>query len=219
MLILALSPTTMPVYVADPSFWGDLPTWLAAIGTIAVSLLAIFHNKVLSWFGPKMRLVILDPRKHKPVPRDSGIMAWYFHLDVMNRRRRPSATSCEITLRRIQRRGANGDFEDVAVPMTMQFLWSDPDNTPRRPSVGIGRTLDLCWVDENSKVLTPALYSVPNHFDGFIHPDQCLRYHLDIEANNFTSKKSQSFEIAWNGKWSENSDRMAENVTITEIKE
>jgi hypothetical protein len=36
-------------------------------------------------------------------------------------------------------------------------------------------------------------------------------------ADNYVSPKVQVFEVAWNGKWSENLDDMEKYVTIKEV--
>lgn len=63
----------------------------------------------------------------------------------------------------------------------------------------------------------PELYLWPNNFDGFIKGGECLRYYLDIEADNFTSKKSQVFEVAWTGGWSKDRDEMRKHVSVREV--
>ena len=149
--------------------------------------------------------------------RRNGTWTWYYHAVITNKCPKAPAKNCRVTMRRMQRRTANGSFADLRIPTALQFQWSHPDVTPPTPEVTSDRTLDLGFVDENTDRVHPALYSYPNNFDGAVMSGQCLRYHLDIEADNFVSKKSTIIEITWNGEWSRDRDEMSENVTVCEV--
>ncbi len=191
-----------------------LASWATAFGTILLSVVAVWQGKIGSWlFGPRL-CIILPEHQGTLVPRGSGVLTWYYHLVVTNSRPRSPAKGCRVTLRRIQRRGPDGRFTDIGVPTALQFVWSHPDVTPSAPTIAIGKTLDLCFVDQGANVLVPALYSYPNNFEGCVKQDQCFRYYLDIEADNFTSREPQLVEIAWNGEWTEDTDGMSHNVTV-----
>ncbi len=207
--------TTIPVVTQSSA-----AAWLTAFGTILVAFVAIWKDWIVArLLGPKLTIKLLEKELlGTQVKRASDVETWYYHLNVENKRPKTPAMNCRITMRRIQRQGQGGTFADLPVPTPLQFVWAHPNVTPPAVTISISKTLDLCFADEGNGLLHPELYSKPNNFDGAVKPGECLRYFLDIEADNFVSRKSQVFQVAWNGKWSKDRSEMASNVTITEVK-
>lgn len=204
--------------VSEPA-GGGFSAWLAAIGTICLGLMAIWGERIrLRLFGPRLTIEV-PPRADQGslVQRNNGRWTWYYYLKVTNRRGRAPARNCRVMVRRIQRCHAGGRLEDLKVPTALQHQWSHSEMTSTTPTIPIDQTLDLCYVDEGADKVVPALYSYPNNFEGWTRPGQRLRFHLDIEADNFASRRPQAVEVAWNGKWSRQRGVMCHNVTIAAV--
>ena len=58
---------------------------------------------------------------------------------------------------------------------------------------------------------------MPNDFQGHVGRDECVRFSLEIAADGYTAKRYQVFEVAWNGRWTDNLDHMSQNLVIREV--
>jgi hypothetical protein len=79
--------------------------------------------------------------------------------------------------------------------------------------------LDLGNIQETDKAFRPALYSTPNNFEGFVGKDEAVRYELAIEADNFSSSHYKVVEVAWDGTWEFEPEKMEKHLRISEIHE
>jgi len=70
---------------------------------------------------------------------------------------------------------------------------------------------------QKDDIFRPALTVFPNNFNGFVSKNETKRFTLEIIADGFKMKNYQTFEVAWNGEWSDNLDKMSKNLQITEI--
>jgi hypothetical protein len=97
------------------------------------------------------------------------------------------------------RRDPSGIFQPMPVPF--QFLWAPAELTP--PSITLLReqVLDLGYIAENDERFIPRLYGIPNNFQGFVGPNEAVRFQIQIEAVNFSSS-IYVVEVAWDGQWS-----------------
>jgi hypothetical protein len=113
----------------------------------------------------------------------------------------------------------NGDFKNLPLPVIPSFIWAPAELTPPVINLSHEQTLDFGRVIENDDKFSPVLNLYPNNFDGVVKKDECVRYSLEVVAEGFKTNRLQVFEVAWNGKWSDNLDTMSNNLTIKEIKE
>ena len=100
-----------------------------------------------------------------------------------------------------------------------QFVWAPAEITPPVVTLVKEQILDLGFITETEDKFIPTLYSFSNNFQGFVHKAEAVRYHLEIEATNFSSPRYQVFEVAWDGAWDFEPEKMQEHLRITEIKE
>jgi hypothetical protein len=81
------------------------------------------------------------------------------------------------------------------------------------------QVVDFGCIPEKEKFFRPVLYWYPNDFDGFVRKDEVVRYCLAIVADGFTQKKHKVFEVAWDGRWSDDLEEMNKHLIIQEIAE
>ncbi len=190
---------------------------LTAIGTIIVAILAIWGDAIRSRFaGPKLSLTAHNLRG-SVVPLLNGSRSIFYHLKVVNTRNWATATNCRVLLKKIWRKVPNGAFQEVTLTVPLTFVWAPSEITPPYVTLVKEHVLDFGIVIEGQDNFRPVLFSYTNNFQGFIHANEVVRFGLEIVSDNFVSPRLQIFEVAWNGKWSDNLDVMAQNLQIQEV--
>lgn len=115
------------------------------------------------------------------------------------------------------RRGPDGIFHPIDLAVSPQYVWAPAELTPPVITLAKEQVLDLGMVPEGAAEFRPLLYSLPNNFQGYVHANEAVRYHLAIEAANYSSKQNQVFEVAWDGQWSYEPGTMSQHLRIREI--
>lgn len=198
--------------VPDPDY---ILTRLAVFVPILTFAGGLLQSPIRRTFlGPRLSIV-LPEKSGTLVDRDNGTQAWYYHLIVKNRRRHSPAMNCRITTKRIERLWPDDDEIHIA---KLRFTWGLKDS-PTEASVADNESINLCHVNEDASSLELELDGVPRNFGGNARKGQRLLYWLDIESDNFTSKKSTVIEISWNGKFDMHRPEMAKYVKIKIIPE
>ena len=54
-------------------------------------------------------------------------------------------------------------------------------------------------------------------FDGFVGPNESVRYHLQVVADDFSSSHWTPFEVSWDGTWNENLNTMQTHMRIKKL--
>lgn len=199
--------------------WNLVFQGFIAIGTVAVAILAIWGNYFKYRLVPPKLTIRTSNTRGTVTQFTNGQRVIYYHLEVVNQRSWSTARSCNVRLRSLSRKLTNGDFRNIPLPVTPSFVWAPAELTPPVINLSHEQTLDFGRVVEGDDKFSPVLNIYPNNFDGFVKKDECLRYSLEVVAEGFKTKKLQVFEVAWNGKWSDNLDKMENNLTIREINE
>jgi hypothetical protein len=120
-------------------------------------------------------------------------------------------------LKQIHRRGVDQQFHPVPLVVPLQFVWSPGGFEPPLANVASDQTLDLGFLTDGDVHFVPRLYVLLDDFEGFVAQNECVRFSLEIVADGYRSQRYQVFEVAWNGRWSDNLDQMAQNLKIREI--
>ena len=198
-----------------------------AIGTLAVAALAIWGEKVRSWLAPPK--LIIQPHTLRGTPTrltipgtvnpGGGQRAHYYHLKVLNVRPWLTVHNCRVLFSGVARRGPDGHFHSVPMAVPFQFVWAPERATPELLTITKERILDFARICEDAESVTPRLYEFPNDFQGFVKKDEAVRYQLQIDASNFASRKPQVFEIAWDGVWHPEVEKMEHHLRISEVHE
>lgn len=202
---------------------------LTAFGTVAVAAVALWGEKARAWLSPPK--VIIEPHNLEGDPTvltggqvvlipSPGIRVMYYHLKVVNKRPWLTVHNCRVLLKHMSRRGPDGKFYAVRMPVPPQFVWAlmGPKASDEL-TITNERVFDLGRVQENGNGFEPSLYVYPNNFSGFVRKGEAVRYGLEINASNFVSQKVQVFEVAWDGQWSFEREQMQRHLTIREIAE
>jgi hypothetical protein len=197
-----------------------------AVGTLLIAVAAIWGDWLRSRIAPAKLVIeshnlqgdptMLQPRG--PNSGQAGIRVMYFHLKVANKRPYLTVKNCRVLLKGMSRRGPDGRFHPAPMSVPSQFVWAPAEITPPVLTLIKEQILDFGCVTETEDKFIPILYSYPNNFQGFVRKDEAVRYHLEVEATNFISPRYQVFEVAWDGAWSYEPEKMQQHLRITEIR-
>jgi len=154
-----------------------------------------------------------------PTKTTDGSRLMYFHLKVVNDRRWLPATNCRVLLMGLSRRGPDNIFHPIPMAVPLNFVWAPSEITPPVITLVKEQILDFGYVPENGNKFVPTLYSYANNFQGLVGPNEAVRFHLEIQATNFSAGRYQVFEVAWDGQWSYEPQTMARHLRLREIRE
>jgi hypothetical protein len=104
------------------------------------------------------------------------------------------------------------------MPVPVQVMWADEGDTSKRLTITKQSTVDFGRISEGDTQFRPLLYVLPNDFRGSVEKDQAVRYFLEIDATNFVSPEPQVFEVAWDGEWEYEPEKMEQHFRILEIR-
>lgn len=195
-----------------------------ALGTVAVAVLAIWGERVRSWLAPpKLSLEahnlrgnanILTTADGKPVAK-----VMYYHLKVVNKRPWLPVKNCRVLLKGISRRGPDNIFHPLPLVVPHQLVWAPASFAPILATITREHVVDLGLIIEGENAFKPALYSTPNNFDGFVKAGEAVQYEFAVEADNYSSDTYQVFEVAWDGIWETEPEKMEKHLRIREVLE
>ncbi|MDP3515173.1 MAG: hypothetical protein Q8S20_20715, partial [Sulfuritalea sp.] len=148
----------------------------------------------------------------------TGTRVFYYHVKVINKRPWLTVANCGVYLCGISRRGPDGIFHPVPMPVPLQYVWAPAEVTPSVIAVTREHVLDFGSIAEGQDCFRPQLYSYSNNFQGIVRKGEALRYQLEIRGSNFVSKRYQTFEVAWDGQWKHTQSEMEQHLRIREIE-
>ena len=190
---------------------------LTAVGTLSVSVLAIWGDKIKDRvFGPRLSLSLVNP-KGGLTTRNDGKRVYYYHVKVTNGPHRNAATGVRILLKGVSRRTAGGQFVGLPLVYRLPLVW-----TPMEPG-DVERTV----VDESTcdfgnltqgDVFRPSLTRTPNNFQGQVDAGSCVRFELVAAGTNVFSPRPTTFEVSWDGQFTVNQEDMQRHLVIREVK-
>lgn len=202
---------------------------LAALGTIAVAILAIWGDWWRARCAPAK--LVLAPHNNltgslttigEPMP-GGGFRnvrnAYFFHLKVVNEKPWIVPRNCRVLLKAMSQRGPDGDFRPIPMAVPLQYVWAPSETTPPVLSVEDEQALDFGRLIEGEDAFRPVLYSRTNNFQGDVKAKEAMRYSLQIVSDKFVAQQYQVFEVAWDGVWSNNPEQMrTQHLVIKEIR-
>ena len=189
----------------------------AAIGTVTVAVVAIWGDWIRSKLAPPKLTIEPHNLRGNLTTFSNGKKVFFYHLKIRNKRSWSTSKNCRVLLKQILKRGPDNKFYLTPMVVPLQFVWSPAELTPPIVTINNEQILDLGCIEEDAEFFRPVLYSYSNNFKGFVGKNEAVRYCLEIVSDNFFSKELEIFEVAWNGKWSDNPEEMVENLKITEI--
>lgn len=194
-----------------------------AVGTLLLAILAIWGERVRSWSSPPK----LQIEPHNDFRGDANILTdqagnqagkgLYFHLKVVNKRPWLPVKNCKVLLMGMSRRGPDNEFHSLPLVVPSQLVWAPKSFSPVLVTITKDRILDLGNILEGDDAFRPALYSTPNNFQGFVKKNEAVRYELAVEADNFISTRNTVLEVAWDGRWEFEPEKMENHLRIREI--
>jgi hypothetical protein len=199
-----------------------------ALGTIAIAILAIWGD----WF--RIKLVSPDLFISPYNVRGSfttinfevsgertgnSFKAIYYHLKIINKRKWITVKNCKVILTSLHRKGPDGQFHLVPLIVPLQYIWSPAEWAPIQQTFNDEAVLDFGKVIEGFNRFEPTLYVISNNFKGFIGPNEVVRYTLQVLAENYIGKRTQTFEVAWDGNFNDNLDIMERGLIVREVKD
>jgi hypothetical protein len=188
----------------------------AAIGTVAVAILAIWGEKVRALVaGPKLRLSLRDSRGNLTV-RANGRRTVYYHILVRNERTWSPATSVRITVTSIEKRRPDGTYFLETVVAPLQLTWAYAEVHELLPTIVESDTCDLGFLDEDANRFTLPLYVTPNNFRGYVGPNEAMRVHIVGSGYN-VSTDPLVLQVSWDGVWSSDMDELQRHLVIQEV--
>ncbi len=120
-----------------------------AVGTIVVTILAIWGERIRSLLSPPK--LVLEP--HNNFRGDANILknsngdifgrAMYFHLKVVNKRPWLPIKNCRVLLKGINRRGQDKDFHPSPLVVPAQMIWAPASFAPILVTITKEQILDL----------------------------------------------------------------------------
>lgn len=196
-----------------------------AVATVTVAILAIWGERVRAWLAPPK----LEIEPHNNLRGDPNVLttssgqrvgsAMYFHLKVVNKRPWLPVKNCRVLLVGLSRRGPDNMFHPYPMVVPSQLVWAPASFAPIMATVTRQQIVDLGNVQEGDDAFRPALYSTPNNFSGYVRAGEAVRYELAIEADNYSSQKHKVFEVAWDGQWEADPEKMEKHLRIREVHE
>jgi len=197
-----------------------LATWVEAIGTVAVAIVAIWGD----WFraqiaGPKLKLALHDPNGDLTV-RTNGTRTRYYHIKVTNEREWSPAKRVRLLVKKLEKRRPDGTYSalPLAVPVQLIWVYGFSKTRERFPTVATEDFCDLGCIDEGSQQFAVTCYEAPNNWRGYVSAGDTLRVHIVVAAENFESKSPLVVDISWDGKWSTDAEEMQRHLVIKEIE-
>lgn len=194
-----------------------------ALGTVAVAVLAIWGDWLKARLVPvRLRLVPHNTRGTLTMFNTQRPVI-YYHLKIINERRWLAARSCRVLLKALARRGPDLMFHPEPLPVPFQFMWAPFESTPALVTIQKEQVLDFGFIMEpaaqgsQTTQFVPALYSYPNDFRGYVGPGEAVRYSLEIEADSYLSPTYAVVEVAWDGRWLPDLDKMSQSLVIREV--
>ena len=205
----------MCVKMTTYEIWNLIIQGAVALGTILIAAIAIWGDLVRSWLsGPKLKVRLLN-RLGELTNLSDGTPVWYYHLKVTNDRKGSPTHKVRVVLTKIFQPAADGSWVDRSFSGPLQLTWQFPQFHVQFPSVGPDHVSDLgCIVKGRQFVLTP--YVTPNNFKGFVGANQSIRVEVMAVADNGQSKPTL-IEIAWDGNWSEEPEKMSRHLVVKEV--
>ena len=195
--------------------WNLVIQAAVAVGTLLLAFIAIWGDRIRSrYLGPKLKVSLLNPWGELN-PLNDGRQCRNYHLKVTNNRQGTPAHNTQVLLMKIFRSAANGALVDKSFSGPLQLTWQFPQYHPQLLSIGPGRLCDLGRMIYGSP-FELMLYFTPNNFTKDVEANQKIQVEVVAVADNGESEPTR-IEIAWDGKWSDDTIEMSRHLVVKEV--
>lgn len=197
-----------------------IASYLTAAGTVAVAVLAIWGGWFRDHFAPvRVTFSLRDTTAsftHLSDQEKTRVAFW--HIEVENRLRWNPPRNIRLLITALERRGPDGAFHPLALPVRVQLRWSPAEFHELSPTVVKHDTCDLGSIRHGALCFEPSLYARPNNFEGFVHAGEALRYTVSAYADNYVSFAPLVVEVAWDGAWGDDVVEMGRHLVVKQVK-
>lgn len=142
---------------------------------------------------------------------------YYYHLKVVNQSNWQIAKHCRVLLTGMYKKDSKGSFVYTEFNALHPFEWTPAEEGKEYVDITDSHVFDFGRIYENINSFNVATKRCPNNFKGTLIPNEIIRYCLKIDAVGFRQKKDQIFEVTWNGQWTDDEEKMKNNVKIKEV--
>ncbi len=164
-----------------------------AIGTIAVSIVAILGDRLTDLLNPtRARISLHNVRGQKEGDPSQGGIVISYHLKVVSRTRWKTFHNCRVLLIGILRKGPDGWFYDDPFPVPRQFVWAPAELSPIAVSFSKERIFDFGALWFKDATFRPSLYAQGGKFNADVRANEPLRYRIQIVADKFHAPQRPS---------------------------
>jgi hypothetical protein len=189
----------------------------AAIGTVAVAILAIWGGKVQTAIaGPKLKLRLQGTRGDLAT-RANRKKSIYYYVELTNERQWSPAKGVRILIKGISKKRVDGTYSPEPLAFPLQFIWAPAEFHDLLPTVVTEDVCALGFLDEGAQRFELSLYARPNNFRGYIEQEGSMRVSIIASAQNYESRTPLELEISWDGQWTDNLDEMQRHLIIKEV--
>ncbi|HJZ41526.1 MAG TPA: hypothetical protein VJ203_14255 [Bacteroidales bacterium] len=196
--------------------WSLIINAAMAIGVIGIALLAVFGDgfrKII--FPARLEVEILDKNGELTI-LDSGHRVIYYHLRFINRKS-VVVRNCRVYLKKIQKRQADGKFQDMPMSVPPRYVWTPSETSPEGVDIVTEQVVDFGYIIDNSREFKPTVTPIYNSFKGNLGQNESFIYYIEIVADNYRSRQLIGIEVSWDGKWPENLKDMHRSLVIKRV--
>jgi hypothetical protein len=206
----------------DEQFWWNwLVSVAVAVGTIGTVIAALFGNILRTkFFPPRLEVHLRDAAGEFTPVRNLTTLAHvddarYYHLRVLNRRRRLAPADVQTFLIRIEEPGPDGSLR-VSWSGELPFRCRDQEHYPVIRTIGPPVDYDLCAVFNQDRRLT--LLPLYQPFSLPIERRQACRFVATFQARSGVADSDMvRLQIAWDGRWADGSTEMRGHLVVGEL--
>jgi len=186
--------------------------WFMVIATLLLGAIAIWGDWIKAkLIGPRLVVDILNPMGEATQFSD-GVASRHYHLIVRNKIKSSPAHNVRVLMTGLSRPTADGRYGNSTLSGGVQFVWQFKDSVPQFPVIGSPLICDLGNIRQDGPFTLATMFR-PIYLDTTINSNQRAKVTVQAVSDECVSPPL-NVEISWDGKWEEDTGRMAEHVVI-----
>lgn len=133
----------------------------------------------------------------------------------MNLKKTYQAHNVRIVLTKLARPRADNTFPNYELISAIQLNWTFGKYQPQFPTIGPDMKCDLGFLTEDENFILSTIFR-PNNFVNILRPNEKIRLEIFATSDEVNSPPLY-LEIAWDGKWVEDTNEMLNHLVIKEV--
>jgi hypothetical protein len=180
-------------------------------------VVAIWGERIRQrWVKPKLKISLSQPTGSLN-RRADGKWAWYYSINVVNKRRSSPAISVRVLLIAIEKKRPDGNWIPIVFSAPVQVMWRWPNVTPQYTTIGPDEISTFGFIVEDSTEFALQLYWCPNNLIPKFPPNEPVRLSFKA-ASDMAESNILTVEIAWDGKWEDDDNEMLQHMKVKETE-